>query len=78
MFRSKSAAATAPQLRPAIPGRHRPRRRYPLVRRDPRRFARGMARIHASPSEAASGNSDLRFFAHSFAATFLFVTLLIA
>ena len=73
MFR----AATAPQLRPAIPGR-RPPRGYPLVRRDPRRFARGMTRKHDVPIETAGRNSDLRFFAHSFAAAFLFVSLLIA
>ena len=71
-----SRAATAPQVRPVIPGR-RPPRRYPLVRRDPRRFARGMTRIHALPAETVAPNSDLRFFAHSFGATFLFVSLLI-
>ena len=72
-------AATVPALpRPAhSPARHRPRR-YPLVRRDPRRFARGRARVHAPPVASKAANSDWRFFAHSFGAAFLFVSLLIA
>ena len=74
MFR----AATAPEVRPAIPAPRRSKR-YPLVRRDPRRFARGMVRIaELAPAPAPPARSDLRFFAHSFAAAFLFVSLLIA
>ena len=74
MFR----AASAPELQPAGPAPRRSKR-YPLVRRDPRRFARGMVRIGAlERAPAPAVHSDLRFFAHSFAATFLFVSLLIA
>jgi hypothetical protein len=73
MFR----AATAPEFRPDSPAPRRARR-YPLVRRDPRRFARGMMRLQAIPLDAPVTDSNLRFFAHSFAATFLFIWLLIA
>jgi hypothetical protein len=48
----------------------------PLVRRDPRRFARGIARPIVAPLPAAE-MSDLRRFAHNFGAAFLFVTILI-
>ena len=79
MFRLKSATPTAPAVaRPAPrPARHRPRR-YPLVRRDPRRFARGRVRIHAPPVAVSAARSDWRFFAHSFGGAFLFVSVLIA
>ena len=75
MFRTATVPAVA---RPA-PGRvpRRPRR-YSLIRRDPRRFARGIVRIHAVPHQVPAIDSDLRFFAHSFGAAFLFVSLLIA
>ena len=72
MFR----AAAAPELLPDRRGR--PRRRYPLVRRDPRRFARGMARLRATPEGTKGTNSDWRFFAHSFGGAFLFVSVFIA
>ena len=53
-------------------------RRDPLGRREPRRFARGMARLHAAPIAAPDAPSDWRFFAHSFGAAFLFVSVFIA
>ena len=78
MFRPETAVATVPAIARPAPVRHPPRR-YPLVRRNPRRFARGIRRVHALRSEPApSANSDMRFFVHSFGATFLFVSLLIA
>jgi len=74
MFR----AVTAPEIRPASPAPRRSKR-YPLARRDPRRFARGRVRTGAlAPVPAPAASSDLRFFAHSFGAAFLFVSLLIA
>ena len=74
MFR----AATVPTFSPrSTPVRVRPRH-YPLVRRDPRRFARGITRLDAIPAVGTRAQSDWRFFAHSFAAGFLFVSLLIA
>lgn len=49
-----------------------------LARRDPRRFARGMAKLERLPVAAAPAmSSDLGFFLHSFAAMFLFVTIFI-
>ena len=75
MFR----VATAPiPHRPAPLRPHRRPQRYPLVRRDPRRFARGIARITAAPEPELAEASNLRFFMHSFGAAFLFVSLLIA
>jgi hypothetical protein len=74
MFRAATAPTFTPRLRPP---RGRPRR-YPLVRRDPRRFARGMMRLETVPAAAPADRSDWRFFAHSFGAGFLFVSLLIA
>ena len=70
------SAATAPEFSPASRGRHRSR--YPLIRRDPRRFARGIARFNALPEPAEIAGTHARFFAHSFAGAFLFVSLLIA
>ena len=68
---------TAPVLRPADPDPTRRRRHhYPLVRRDPRRFARGFARPIVAPLPPAE-MSDLRRFAHTFGAAFLFVAILI-
>ena len=72
-----------PAIAPAVrrpspnPPRLRPDR-YPLARRDPRRFARGTVRLDASPLPAEPEPSDWRFFAHSFAGAFLFVSLIIA
>ena len=75
MFRPATAPAFArPAPRPAP---RRPRR-DPLIRRDPRRFARGIARLHAVSPEVPAASSDMRFFAHSFGTAFLFVSLLIA
>ena len=75
MFR----AATVPAVSRPAPGPVRRRTSgYPLVRRDPRRFARGMTRIATLPAPAARAPSDWRFFAHSFGAAFLFVSLIIA
>ena len=55
------------------------RHRYPHVRRDPRRFARGMAKLDLMPQPAGLAiSSDLRLFAHTFGAAFLFVSLFIA
>jgi hypothetical protein len=70
------SAATAPEFFPARRGR--PRRRYPLVRRDPRRFARGITRLRAAPQPPEKAKADWRFFAHSFGGAFLFVSVLIA
>jgi hypothetical protein len=70
------SAAKAREVSPVMRGRHR--RRDPLIRRDPRRFARGIVRVHALPELAKTQGSDARFFAHSFAGAFLFVSLLIA
>ena len=69
---------TAPAIRPTGPitAPHR-RQRYPLVRRDPRRFARGMARPVAPAPPPPAAMSDLRRFAHNFGAAFLFVAILI-
>ena len=72
--------ATVPQVRAPAPSRtrHRPRHQ-PLVRRDPRRFARGLAKMAETPRPARTAMSaDLRFFAHSFGGAFLFVSLFIA
>jgi hypothetical protein len=75
MFLPVNAPVFAPSERGPV--RRRPPR-YPLVRRDPRRFARGIARIDSPQAETSTASSDWRFFTHSFAATFLFVSLLIA
>ena len=74
---------TAPAYRRPnpIPPRLRPRR-DPIVRRDPRRFARGTAKLHAlmvaDAGSTLAGSSDLRLFAHTFGAAFLFVSVFIA
>ncbi|MEO7602507.1 MAG: hypothetical protein ABIS39_04480 [Sphingomicrobium sp.] len=53
-----------------------------MVRRDPRRFARGTAKLPAlkvaDADSALAGSSDLRLFAHTFGAAFLFVSVFIA
>ena len=55
------------------------RQRYPLIRRDPRRFARGMAKITALPQPTGLViSSDIRLFAHTFGAAFLFVLVFLA
>ena len=75
--------AIAPAFRRPNPSplRLRPRR-DPLIRRDPRRFARGTAKLHAPMVAAArsgwADSSDLRLFAHTFGAAFLFVSVFIA
>ena len=70
-------APACPRANPGSP-RHHPRR-APLIRRDPRRFARGTAKLHTIPHpEGLAGSSDVRLFAHSFAAAFLFVSVFIA
>ena len=75
MFRVATAPAhRRPTPVPAI----RRAQRYPLVRRDPRRFARGISRISAIPEPELAEASNLRFFMHSFGGAFLFVSLLIA
>jgi hypothetical protein len=76
MFRPDTAPAPRP-TRPASTD-HR-RHRHPLVRRDPRRFARGIARLDRRPVvPAPAQSSDWRFFGHSFAGAFLFASVLIA
>lgn len=75
-----SRPAIVPAFRRVDQGQPRLRRqRYPLVRRDPRRFARGMAKLTAMPQPAGLAiSSDLRLFAHTFGAAFLFVSVFIA
>ncbi len=76
MFRPETAPAL--KLPMPTPVRHR-RHRYPLVRRDPRRFAKGIARLDSVPvATTPATSSDWRFFGHSFAAAFLFASVIIA
>ena len=68
----RQVSPVAPRLRP---------RRVPLIRRDPRRFARGIVKLHAPVASVRSGlvvSSELRLFAHTFGAAFLFVSVFIA
>ena len=75
-----SRPAIVPAFRRVSQGQPRLRRqRYPLIRRDPRRFARGMAKITALPQPTGLViSSDIRLFAHTFGAAFLFVSVFLA
>ena len=74
-----SRPAIVPALRRLSPVPPRPRRyRYPLVRRDPRRFARGTSKLYEVPQPGFAISADMRLFAHTFGAAFLFVSVFLA
>ncbi len=76
--RAVSANPARRLLRPSRSGRSRTLH-YFRRGRDPRRFGRAQAwLIDPTPAAAPLASDNLRLFAHSFGAAFLFVSVLIA